>query len=205
MLDQELKQAYKKIVPSSALEKRILDMAPAVKSPRIKVSVLRHVAAIAACMVLLLGGVVWMHQAPMEIQLPDGTVLSEDAFPLEPQYFRAATARSVSEPSVASYALNEDAVDHIAIPLSFSVSGSLSISVDSGILMISYDGDNTEEYVEVGQEAAELGGNTSLYWILPLTDEGAVYDMTVNRKHTVRVTYYAEQQKYTISHMSGKS
>ena len=205
MLDQELKQAYKKITPSSELEQKILNMSPTVKSPHAKVLILRRVAAIAACMVLLLGGTVWMRQASMEVLLPDGAVLSEHAVSVEPQYFGVAAARTISEPSVASYSLNEDAAGQIAIPLVFSAKRKLSISVESGSLMISYDGDNTEEYMEAGQGAEGLDGNTALYWILPVTDEDAVYDMTVNRKHTVRVTYDAEQQKYTISHMLGNS
>lgn len=203
MLDQEIKQAYKKITPSSELEQKILNMSPTWRAPKAKVLILRRVATVAACTVLLLGGMLWMRQIPMEVLMPDGAVLSENAISIEPQYFGSATARTVEGPAIASY--SADTAGQIAIPLTFSAKGKLSISVESGSLMISFDGDNSEEYVEAGQSVEKLDGDTALYWILPLTDEDAVYDMTVNRKHTVRVMYDAEQQKYTISHVSGKS
>ncbi len=203
MLDQELKQAYKKIVPSSELEQKIRNMSPPVKSSRAKVLALCRVASIAACMVLLLSGMMWMSRDPVEILLTDGAVLSENAISLEPQYFGPTAARAISEPAYDAHALSEDTTGQIAIPLAFSAKGKLSISVESGSLMISYDGDNTEEYVEAGQRVEGLDGDISLYWILPITDEDAIYDMKVNRKHTVRVVYDAEQQKYTISHITG--
>ena len=203
MLDQEIKQAYKKITPSSELEQKILNMSPTWRAPKAKVLILRRVATVAACTVLLLGGMLWMRQIPMEVLMPDGAVLSENAISIEPQYFGSATARTVEGPAIASY--SADTAGQIAIPLTFSAKGKLSISVESGSLMISFDGDNSEEDVEAGQSVEKLDGDTALYWILPLTDEDAVYDMTVNRKHTVRVMYDAEQQKYTISHVSGKS
>lgn len=204
MLDEKLKQAYQKIIPSPELEDKVLHLQPIRQSSRVGMLSMRRAAALAACMILLVGVLILMRSHRMEILLPDGSVLSERAMPFDPQYPNAMAARTVSGNDITSYALNEDMVE-AAIPLTFSCKGKLSLSVEVGTLMICYLDDNCDGYVEAGQAAEDLDGDTSVYWVIPITDEDAVYNMTVNRRHIVRVTYDAQQNEYTISHIVGNS
>ena len=201
MLDQEVKLAYQKITPSPELEQRILQMRSPARPKNARVLVMRRVAALAACAVFLLGTMTVIHgRTDMDILLPDGTELSSREMSVEPQYYGAAVARA-ADPAVP-YALADEPAE-IAIPLQFSAARKLELTTAVGTLMVSHTDDNTEEYVNEGQSATVYNGKADVYWILPISDEDGVYDLSVNQTYTVRVTYDAEQNEYTISRIHG--
>ena len=202
MLDQEeVKLAYQKITPSSELEQRILQMRMPVRSPNARVLVMRHVVALAACMVLLLGIMTIIHgRTDVDILLPDGSELSRREVSVEPQYYGATVAR-VADPAVP-YAL-ADTPAEIAIPLQFCAARKLELTTAVGTLMVSHTDDNMEEYVNEGQSATVYNGRADVYWILPISDEDGIYDLSVNQAYTIRVTYNAEQNTYVISRIHG--
>lgn len=201
MLDGPVKLAYQKITPSPELEQKILQMQLPARSKNARVLVMRRVAALAACAVLLLGAMTVIRgMTDMDILLSDGTALSSREMPVEPQSYGAAVARTAD--IAVPYALANEPAE-VAIPLQFSAQRKLELTATVGTLMVSHTDDNSEEYVDEGQSATVHNGKADLYWILPISDEDSVYDLTVNQKYTVRVTYDAEQNEYTISRIHG--
>ena len=136
----------------------------------------------------------------MDILLPDGTELSRREISVEPQYYGASVARA-ADPAVP-YAL-ADTPAEIAIPLQFSATRKLELTTVVGTLMVSHTDDNTDEYVNEGQSATVYNGKADVYWILPISDEDGIYDLSVNQAYTIRVTYNAEQNTYVISRIHG--
>lgn len=203
MLDQKVQQAYQKITPSPELEQKILQMQIRAKRPTsARVLTLRRVASLAACAVLLVGCFALMRGGnTVDVLLSDGTALSANEVVIEPETYAPMAARAMDPTSSQSV----DTSARIAIPLQFAASKSLELQVTVGTLMVSYPDDNSEELADEGQHVVLDRGQAELYWLLPTSDEDVAYDLTINRTHTVRVTYHAEQNTYEIARLRGVS
>ena len=108
MLDHEIKQAYRKIVPSSELEQKILNLKVQPSSSEKRIRMLKPIMAMAASLVLLLGGVsiaARQYQADMpDIVLQNGLEPNrrEKAFLPETVEYAVVAPRAVAPASHAA-------------------------------------------------------------------------------------------------------
>jgi hypothetical protein len=210
MLDQDLKQAYKKIIPSPDLKQKILAL-KAEPQRRKGAIVLRMkpIATIAACMVLLLGGVLltsrMYHSGQPEILLQGEIVLQEQAIAFVPQTVEESAGVSPRVASVAPASHTEEA-NSVAIDLYVDPRDLMNVSVEQGSLSVCSELQGTKIFEPVGQfvSVAKEYGVTLIRWVIPVTDEDAEYRMTIG-KEIVCVNYSALTNEYSISRKSAES
>ena len=208
MLDREIKQAYQKIAPSSELEQKILDLKvqPSVSQKRARM--LKPIMAMAASLVLLLGGVsvvARQYQAGMpEIILQNGLEPNrrEKAFSPETVEYAAVAPRTAAVAPASHASVQEGK----AIDFTMTLQKEVFLEVNAGtIYMISNDED--------GNVAADLGQSTTtearegeirIRWIIPMSDEDAEYEMKIGEKEIIRVTYLAQTDAYFITRESAE-
>lgn len=204
MLDQELKQAYQKINPSPELKHRILAMqtVPQEKK-RAMVLSLKPIMSIAACLVLLIGGVTVFnrmgHTTQTEILLQGETVLREREIVFEPEtveYTEAAVPRTASIAPAAYNTVQEGT----AIDLQISFEKETVISVEQGMLYIGSATNGVEMLEQVGQSVSfgESDGVTLVRWVIPTTKMDGEYRMNIG-DNVICVVYRASTNEYLIS------
>ena len=202
MLDREIKQAYQKIVPSSELEQKILNLKAQPLSGEKRVRMLKPIMAMAASFVLLLGGVsvvARQYQAgSLEVVLQNGLEPNrrEKAFSPETVEYAAVTPRMAA----ALPAAHASVSGVMAIDFSITSQKEVFLEVNVGtIYMISNDED--------GNVAADLGQSTTIEaregeiqirWIIPMSDADAEYEMKLGEKEIIRVTYLSQTDEYFI-------
>lgn len=206
MLDREIKQAYQKIVPSSELEQKILNLKVQPSSSEKPVRMLKPIMAMAASLVLLLGGVsifARQYQAVMpEIVLQNGLEPNRKEMTFSPETVEyAAVAPRTAVVAPASHASVQEGK---AIDFLITSRKEVFLEVNVGtIYMISNDED--------GNVAADLGQSTTtearegeiqIRWIIPMSDEDAEYEMKIGEKEIIRVTYLAQTDAYFITRES---
>ena len=223
MLDRDLKQAYQKITPSPELKRRILSMhAEPQEKKRGTVVILKPVMSVAACFVLLLGGMMlanrtqllnqpnmWLKDTEVGgqesvgnsshsgIMLESETVGEKELVfvPTKVAYTPPATPRTV-DVAPAAYSAS---VDGAAIDLQLSFPTGTAISVEQGVLCLPSGENGTDEFEQIGQHmfVEREEGTTLIRWVVPMTEEDAEYRMTVGDK-TVCVMYRASANEYLI-------
>ena len=210
MLDQEIKQAYKKITPSSELEHRILTMQVQPRKQQSRILALKPLMTIAACLVLLMGSVLvtsyWRMAGTTDILLSDGTSVNKRSVQFMPEvvdYMPSAMPRTASaEP--AAYSIAQDG---IAIDLHISSKKEVFLTVEEGILYVISNEDGEEIARDVGQSLTEEsnGNPIAVRWVIPTSENDAEYCMTVGQKEIIRVTYHAQMNECFISRTNAET
>jgi hypothetical protein len=210
MLDQDLKQAYKKIIPSPDLKQKILAL-KAEPQRRKGAIVLRMkpIATIAACMVLLLGGVLltsrMYHSGQPEILLQGEIVLQEQAIAFVPQTVEESAGVSPRVASVAPASHTEEA-NSVAIDLYVDPRDLMNVSVEQGSLSVCSELQGTKIFEPVGQfvSVAKEYGVTLIRWVIPKSDVDGEYRMYIG-DDMICVTYRASTNEYLISRTDAES
>ena len=204
MLDQKLKQAYQKITPSPELKHRVLSMQIEPQDQkRAAVLYLKPIVTVAACLVLMLGGVTMLSRVQYlgqtEILLQGETVLREREIVFEPEtveYPGAAVPRTASIAPAAYSAAQEGT----AIDLQMSFEDDTVISVEQGMLCVGSAANGVEMLEQVGQSVSigEHDGVTLVRWVIPTTQTDGEYRMNVG-DDVICVVYRASTNEYFIS------
>ena len=210
MLDQDLKQAYKKIIPSPDLKQKILAL-KAEPQRRKDAIVLRMkpIATIAACMVLLLGGVLltsrMYHSGQPEILLQGEIVLQEQAIAFVPQTVEESAGVSPRVASVAPASHTEEA-NSVAIDLYVDPRDLMNVSVEQGSLSVCSELQGTKIFEPVGQfvSVAKEYGVTLIRWVIPKSDVDGEYRMYIG-DDMICVTYRTSTNEYLISRTDAES
>jgi hypothetical protein len=210
MLDQDLKQAYKKIIPSPDLKQKILAL-KAEPQRRKGAIVLRMkpIATIAACMVLLLGGVLltsrMYHSEQPEILLQGEIVLQEQAIAFVPQTVEESAGVSPRVASVAPASHTEEA-NSVAIDLYVDPRDLMNVSVEQGSLSVCSELQGTKIFEPVGQfvSVAKEYGVTLIRWVIPKSDVDGEYRMYIG-DDMICVTYRTSTNEYLISRTDAES
>jgi hypothetical protein len=210
MLDQDLKQAYKKIIPSPDLKQKILAL-KAEPQRRKGAIVLRMkpIATIAACMVLLLGGVLltsrMYHSGQPEILLQGEIVLQEQAIAFVPQTVEESAGVSPRVASVAPASHTEEA-NSVAIDLYVDPRDLMNVSVEQGSLSVCSELQGTKIFEPVGQfvSVAKEYGVTLIRWVIPKSDVDGEYRMYIG-DDMICVTYRTSTNEYLISRTDAES
>lgn len=210
MLDQDLKQAYKKIIPSPDLKQKILAL-KAEPQRRKGAIVLRMkpIATIAACMVLLLGGVLltsrMYHSGQPEILLQGEIVLQEQAIAFVPQTVEESAGVSPRVASVAPASHTEEA-NSVAIDLYVDPRDLMNVSVEQGSLSVCSELQGTRIFEPVGQfvSVAKEYGVTLIRWVIPKSDVDGEYRMYIG-DDMICVTYRTSTNEYLISRTDAES
>lgn len=210
MLDQDLKQAYKKIIPSPDLKQKILAL-KAEPQRRKGAIVLRMkpIATIAACMVLLLGGVLltsrMYHSGQPEILLQGEIVLQEQAIVFVPQTVEESAGVSPRVASVAPASHTEEA-NSVAIDLYVDPRDLMNVSVEQGSLSVCSELQGTKIFEPVGQfvSVAKEYGVTLIRWVIPKSDVDGEYRMYIG-DDMICVTYRTSTNEYLISRTDAES
>ncbi len=210
MLDQDLKQAYKKIIPSPDLKQKILAL-KAEPQRRKGAIVLRMkpIATIAACMVLLLGGVLltsrMYHSGQPEILLQGEIVLQEQAIAFVPQTVEDSAGVSPRVASVAPASHTEEA-NSVAIDLYVDPRDLMNVSVEQGSLSVCSELQGTKIFEPVGQfvSVAKEYGVTLIRWVIPKSDVDGEYRMYIG-DDMICVTYRTSTNEYLISRTDAES
>lgn len=210
MLDQDLKQAYKKIIPSPDLKQKILAL-KAEPQHRKGAIVLRMkpIATIAACMVLLLGGVLltsrMYHSGQPEILLQGEIVLQEQAIAFVPQTVEESAGVSPRVASVAPASHTEEA-NSVAIDLYVDPRDLMNVSVEQGSLSVCSELQGTKIFEPVGQfvSVAKEYGVTLIRWVIPKSDVDGEYRMYIG-DDMICVTYRTSTNEYLISRTDAES
>lgn len=210
MLDQDLKQAYKKIIPSPDLKQKILAL-KAEPQHRKGAIVLRMkpIATIAACMVLLLGGVLltsrMYHSGQPEILLQGEIVLQEQAIVFVPQTVEESAGVSPRVASVAPASHTEEA-NSVAIDLYVDPRDLMNVSVEQGSLSVCSELQGTKIFEPVGQfvSVAKEYGVTLIRWVIPKSDVDGEYRMYIG-DDMICVTYRTSTNEYLISRTDAES
>lgn len=210
MLDQDLKQAYKKIIPSPDLKQKILAL-KAEPQRRKGAIVLRMkpIATIAACMVLLLGGVLltsrMYHSGQPEILLQGEIVLQEQAITFVPQTVEDSAGVSPRVASVAPASHTEEA-NSVAIDLYVDPRDLMNVSVEQGSLSVCSELQGTKIFEPVGQfvSVAKEYGVTLIRWVIPKSDVDGEYRMYIG-DDMICVTYRTSTNEYLISRTDAES
>ena len=210
MLDQDLKQAYKKIIPSPDLKQKILAL-KAEPQRRKGAIVLRMkpIATIAACMVLLLGGVLltsrMYHSGQPEILLHGEIVLQEQAIAFVPQTVEDSAGVSPRVASVAPASHTEEA-NSVAIDLYVDPRDLMNVSVEQGSLSVCSELQGTKIFEPVGQfvSVAKEYGVTLIRWVIPKSDVDGEYRMYIG-DDMICVTYRTSTNEYLISRTDAES
>jgi hypothetical protein len=210
MLDQDLKQAYKKIIPSPDLKQKILAL-KAEPQRRKGAIVLRMkpIATIAACMVLLLGGVLltsrMYHSGQPEILLQGEIVLQEQAIAFVPQTVEDSAGVSPRVASVAPASHTEEA-NSVAIDLYVDPRDLMYVSVEQGSLSVCSELQGTKIFEPVGQfvSVAKEYGVTLIRWVIPKSDVDGEYRMYIG-DDMICVTYRTSTNEYLISRTDAES
>lgn len=210
MLDQELKQAYQKITPSPELKHRVLSMQiEPQKQKRAAVLYFKPIMTVAACLVLLIGGVTVFnrmgHTTQTEILLQGETVLREREVVFEPEtveYTEAAVPRTASIAPAAYDTLQEGT----AIDLQISFEKETLISVEQGMLCVGSATNGVEMLEQVGQSVSfgESDGVTLVRWVIPTTEMDREYRMHVG-DDVICVVYRASTNEYLISRKNAET
>lgn len=203
MLDQELKQAYCKITPSPELEKKILSLQfSAQKGKSGKILSLKPIMAMAACLMLMLGGMTIINRLPnigqTEIILTSGTVLGTNVSSVSPEpvhELNAMPRAMTAEPASQGYT-----PPALAIDLRISVDRETIVETGDGMLQrVSKAGEEAE--VTESVKKMVLTGNedtVTIRWLIPSTVTNNEYRLVIGNE-TVLLTYQADVDKYWIS------
>lgn len=211
MLDSNLKQAYEKITPSPDLKHKILSMhVEPQKRQRAVVLPVKSIATVAACLVLLLGGVMLTSRlqrlGQSDILLQGEVALSEQELLFVPQ--TVENTADAAMPRVASIvpATHNEEVDNVAIDLYVDPRGKTEISVEQGSLCIGTElqGEGTLEPAGQHISVEKENGMTLIRWVIPIAGEDAEYRMTVGEE-VIRVIYRASSNEYFISRSDAES
>lgn len=223
MLDRDLKQAYQKITPSPELKRRILSMhAESREQKRGTAVILKPVMSLAACFVLLLGGMMLATRAQLlqqpNIWLSDADVVGTEANDNSSYFGFLRKSETVGETELlfvpknvaytpptaartmyAAPAAYSAPADGAAIDLQLSFPQGTVISVEQGVLCLPSEEKGTGEFEQIGQymSVEREKGMTLVRWVVPMTEEDAEYRMTVGDK-TVCVIYRASVNEYRI-------
>ena len=200
MLDHEIKQAYRKIVPSSELEQKILNLKVQPSSSEKRIRMLKPIMAMAASLVLLLGGVsiaVQQYQAGMpDIVLQNGLEPGrrEKAFLPETVAYASVAPRAVAP--AAHTAVQEGR----AIDFRFSSHKEVILEVNMGTIYLISNDEDGNAVTDLGQSTSteSLEGEFQIRWVIPMSEEDAEYDMKVGTNEIIRVTYSSQTDEYFI-------
>jgi hypothetical protein len=211
MLDSKLKQAYQKITPSPDLKQKILSMhVEPQERKRAVVLRMKPIATIAACAVLLLGGVMltsrMQHLGQSEIVLQGDVVLDKQELIIVPKIVEDGAVAVTPRVASVAPATHTEKENNVAIDLSVNLRRKTEISVEQGSLYIGSELQGEENLEQVGQHvfAGEEDGMTLIRWVIPVTDEDAEYRMTIG-KEIVCVNYSALTNEYSISRKCAES
>ncbi len=203
MLDQQIKQAYQKIAPSSQLEHRILSMTPAVADRKGKVLNLKPIMTVAACLALLLGTITVtsylqnsgdasiLIQGSIEPKQQEVSILPEIV-----DYVMPAAPRTVSIPEEP--AAHAEWQPGAAIDLQITSHKEVLLRVDEGILYVISDEEGT--VTAAGQSLSVAGekGMTTVRWVVPAVEQDAEYQLYA-QDDVICVRYSAQSNEYTVS------
>ena len=210
MLDQDLKQAYKKITPSSDLKCKILALQAQPQSRnRAVILRLKPIATVAACMALLLGGVLltsrMQYFGQSAILLQGDVALNENAIAFVPETVEYTMGVS---PRVASIepAAHTETSGGVAIDLCVDPRENMEISVEQGSLSIGSELQGEKAFESVGQymSVAKENGVTLIRWVIPATDVDGEYRMYIG-DDIICVTYRTSTNEYLISRTNAES
>lgn len=210
MLDQDLKQAYKKIIPSPDLKQKILALKTEPQHRKGAIVLrMKPIATIAACMVLLLGGVLltsrMYHSGQPEILLQGEIVLQEQAIAFVPQTVEESAGVSPRVASVAPASHTEEA-NSVAIDLYVDPRDLMNVSVEQGSLSVCSELQGTKIFEPVGQfvSVAKEYGVTLIRWVIPKSDVDGEYRMYIG-DDMICVTYRTSTNEYLISRTDAES
>ena len=211
MLDPKLKQAYQMITPSPDLKRKILSMHVASQQPK-RASILRikPIATAAACLVLLLGGVMLSSRmqspAQMEILLQGDVMLDEQKLLFVPQTLDNTTFAVTPRVASVAPATHSEEEGKIAVDLCVNLPKRTKIAVDQGNLCVGSALQGVESLEDVGQNTSieQEDSMTLIRWVIPITAEDAEYRMTIG-KEVICVVYRASVNEYFISRSSAES
>ena len=200
MLDEKVKQAYRKFTPSSELEQRICGMQIVKKPKTATLLYSKSVLALAASVLLVLGSfttVSYLKQlSSVHILLSDGTALLQEEMRLIPDHSVSALA---AMPRMASETLEEDANSLPDVSFSFEISSdkAVSLAVEEGTLFIVNESEGETERVEVGQRLVCRDKGMTVCWSLPTSAQNRTYRMTIGTEE-ILLTYNAQTDEYTM-------
>jgi hypothetical protein len=211
MLDQDLKQAYKKITPSPDLKHKILALqAEPQRRKGAVVLRMKPIATIAACMVLLLGGVLltsrMYHLGQSDILLQGDIALNEQAIAFVPQTVEYTAGVSPRVASVAPASHTEETTAGVAIDLYVDPRELMEVTVEQGSLSVGSELQGEAIFEPVGQivSVSKEYGVTLIRWVIPKSDVDGEYRMYIG-DDVICVTYRTSTNEYLISRTDAES
>lgn len=203
MLDQELKQAYCKITPSPELEKKILSLQSSAKAKKSgKILSLKPMIAMAACLMLMLGGMTIINRLPnigqTEIILASGAALGTNvsAVSPEPVHESIAMPRAMAAEPIA----HGDMPTVLAIDLRISCGTKMVVETEDGMLQrVSNEGEDIQAAESVNKMILTGNDDTvTVRWLIPSTVTNDEYRLVIGDE-MILLTYQADVDKYWIS------
>ena len=211
MLDPKLKQAYQKITPSSDLKHRILSMHVEPQQPKRAIVLrMKTLATVAACLVMLLGGMMlasrMQNLTQTEILLQGDITLNEQELRFVPQAFENSSRAAMPRVASATPAAYSEEEEKVAVDFCVDLPKKTEITVEQGSLYVGSELQGVEALEEVGQNTSieQEGGMTLIRWVIPVSDEDVEYRMTIG-KDVIRVIYRESANEYFVFRSNAES